>query len=242
MTQQRKAECCGFGGTFAVKQADVSGAMVQDKTDALRATAAQCVISQDCGCLDEHWRRIREAGRRPANPPCRRISVGTAGTHHEPDPGVSPTHRRRHCTTTSCTQLPLLRMTGIQATSGRPSSPTTGSCRSLREQAHGTRQCAGKTARASEQLEARLTANGIQVHWAETLRNRPIRSSAISCRPPAPESVVKGKSMVSEETELNHYLEQLGVEVIRVRSPEFIIQLAQEPPSYRRPGDPQELP
>lgn len=51
MTQQRKAECCGFGGTFAVKQADVSGAMVQDKTDALRATAAQCVISQDCGCL-----------------------------------------------------------------------------------------------------------------------------------------------------------------------------------------------
>ena len=51
LTQARKAECCGFGGTFAVKQADVSGAMVRDKTDALRATAAQCVISQDCGCL-----------------------------------------------------------------------------------------------------------------------------------------------------------------------------------------------
>ena len=50
-TQARKAECCGFGGTFAVKQADVSGAMVRDKTDALRATGAQRVISQDCGCL-----------------------------------------------------------------------------------------------------------------------------------------------------------------------------------------------
>ena len=49
--QDRQAECCGFGGTFAVKQADVSGAMVQDKTDALRATGAQRVISQDCGCL-----------------------------------------------------------------------------------------------------------------------------------------------------------------------------------------------
>ena len=43
--------CCGFGGTFAVKQADVSGAMVKDKTDALRATGAARVISQDCGCL-----------------------------------------------------------------------------------------------------------------------------------------------------------------------------------------------
>jgi len=51
VTQERKAECCGFGGTFALKQADVSGAMVRDKTDALQATGAQRVISQDCGCL-----------------------------------------------------------------------------------------------------------------------------------------------------------------------------------------------
>jgi len=51
LPQARKAECCGFGGTFAVKQADVSGSMVKDKTDALRATGAQRVISQDCGCL-----------------------------------------------------------------------------------------------------------------------------------------------------------------------------------------------
>jgi L-lactate dehydrogenase complex protein LldE len=49
--QARKAECCGFGGTFAVKQADISGAMVADKTEALRDTGAELVISQDCGCL-----------------------------------------------------------------------------------------------------------------------------------------------------------------------------------------------
>lgn len=51
LEQERKSECCGFGGTFAVKQADISGAMVKDKTDALRATGAERVISQDCGCL-----------------------------------------------------------------------------------------------------------------------------------------------------------------------------------------------
>jgi L-lactate dehydrogenase complex protein LldE len=48
---ERAEECCGFGGTFAVKQPEISGAMVKDKTDALRATGAQRVISQDCGCL-----------------------------------------------------------------------------------------------------------------------------------------------------------------------------------------------
>jgi len=49
--QERSAECCGFGGTFAVKQPDISAAMVKDKTDCLRETDADLVVSQDCGCL-----------------------------------------------------------------------------------------------------------------------------------------------------------------------------------------------
>jgi L-lactate dehydrogenase complex protein LldE len=48
---QRPTECCGFGGTFAVKQPDISGAMVEAKTQAICATSAKSVISQDCGCL-----------------------------------------------------------------------------------------------------------------------------------------------------------------------------------------------
>lgn len=51
LEQPRKAECCGFGGTFSIKQPEISGAMVQDKTDALDSTGATRVISQDCGCL-----------------------------------------------------------------------------------------------------------------------------------------------------------------------------------------------
>ena len=49
--QERKAECCGFGGTFAVKQAEISGAMVEDKCRAITATGAETLISQECGCL-----------------------------------------------------------------------------------------------------------------------------------------------------------------------------------------------
>jgi len=66
LTQDREAECCGFGGTFAVKQADIAGAMVKDKTDALRATGAERVISQDCGCLMNIGGAFEHQGDGPA--------------------------------------------------------------------------------------------------------------------------------------------------------------------------------
>lgn len=48
---ERATECCGFGGTFAVKQPELSAAMTGDKADAIAATGAQVLVSQDCGCL-----------------------------------------------------------------------------------------------------------------------------------------------------------------------------------------------
>lgn len=44
-------ECCGFGGTFAVKQPEIAAAMAADKLDAILATRAQVLVSQDLGCL-----------------------------------------------------------------------------------------------------------------------------------------------------------------------------------------------
>ncbi len=43
--------CCGFGGLFAVKQADISGAMGGDKIDRAIATGAQALVACDTGCL-----------------------------------------------------------------------------------------------------------------------------------------------------------------------------------------------
>ncbi len=43
--------CCGFGGAFAVKFPDVSGAMVEAKAARIRETGADCVVSADLGCL-----------------------------------------------------------------------------------------------------------------------------------------------------------------------------------------------
>jgi L-lactate dehydrogenase complex protein LldE len=44
-------ECCGFGGTFAVKNADVSTAMLSDKVRGVLDTHAEVVCSVDSSCL-----------------------------------------------------------------------------------------------------------------------------------------------------------------------------------------------
>jgi L-lactate dehydrogenase complex protein LldE len=44
-------ECCGFGGTFAVKNKDVSSAMLTDKMRAVLDTGAEIVTAGDNSCL-----------------------------------------------------------------------------------------------------------------------------------------------------------------------------------------------
>ena len=44
-------ECCGFGGTFAVKNADTSVAMGSDKARHVRETGAEVVVAGDNSCL-----------------------------------------------------------------------------------------------------------------------------------------------------------------------------------------------
>ena len=47
----RAEECCGFGGTFAVKNADTSVAMGSDKARHVRSTGAEVVVAGDNSCL-----------------------------------------------------------------------------------------------------------------------------------------------------------------------------------------------
>lgn len=44
-------DCCGFGGTFAVKMADISGAMVTEKADHVLETEAEVLTGLDMACL-----------------------------------------------------------------------------------------------------------------------------------------------------------------------------------------------
>lgn len=51
MPLREQEECCGFGGLFAVKNADISSAMLAQKIAAIEASGAERVVSCDLGCL-----------------------------------------------------------------------------------------------------------------------------------------------------------------------------------------------
>ena len=102
----------------------------------------------------------------------------------------------------------------------------------LRARAHAIRQRAlSRLPELLERLEQQLTANGIQVHWAADAAEANAIILDLLERANA-RSVIKGKSMVSEEMALNQALASAGIEVIESDLGEYIIQLAQEPPSH----------
>jgi L-lactate dehydrogenase complex protein LldE len=59
-------ECCGFGGTFAVKFSELSGAMVRTKIEAIQRTGAGTVISADPSCLMQIQGALSRAGSKIA--------------------------------------------------------------------------------------------------------------------------------------------------------------------------------
>ena len=48
---ERYDECCGFGGSFAVRYPGISGAMVQDKAGFIEKAGVDAVVATDAGCL-----------------------------------------------------------------------------------------------------------------------------------------------------------------------------------------------
>jgi L-lactate dehydrogenase complex protein LldF len=82
-----------------------------------------------------------------------------------------------------------------------------------------------------EQLKANVEKNGGHVHFAATANDarRIIMEIATSrgCR-----SVIKSKSMASEEIELAHLMEERGLDVVETDLGEFIVQIGKDKPSH----------
>ncbi|MFT9850516.1 (Fe-S)-binding protein [Aneurinibacillus sp. REN35] len=56
-------DCCGFGGTFAVKMSDISGAMVEEKAQHVVETQAEVLVGMDMGCLMNIGGRLHYEGK-----------------------------------------------------------------------------------------------------------------------------------------------------------------------------------
>ena len=102
----------------------------------------------------------------------------------------------------------------------------------LRAQGEGIRaEALARLPELLEALERACTANGMQVHWAET----PDEANRIVLgilREQGASVLIKGKSMVSEEMGLNAFLEAEGIQAVETDLGELILQLGDERPSH----------
>jgi L-lactate dehydrogenase complex protein LldF len=80
-------------------------------------------------------------------------------------------------------------------------------------------------------VEARLVANGAKVHWASTAESACEAVYSI-LRARGATKLVKAKTMVSEEIELDGYLAKRGIESLETDLGEFIVQLDHDHPSH----------
>ena len=82
-----------------------------------------------------------------------------------------------------------------------------------------------------EEFVRMAESRGAKIHWARDAGE----ANAIICRLAAERKariIVKSKSMTTEETHLNTALEAAGMQVVETDLGEYIIQLADEPPSH----------
>ncbi len=102
----------------------------------------------------------------------------------------------------------------------------------LRQQGHAARERAlNSLPELLETLERKLVARGINVLWAADAEECNRHVLDIAQRHNA-RRIVKGKSMATEETGLNHALEAAGLSVLETDLGEFVAQLAHDTPSH----------
>jgi L-lactate dehydrogenase complex protein LldE len=78
--------CCGFGGTFAVKYSDISGAIVEAKTKNVGEAKAHTLLAGDLGCLMNMAGRLSREGK-PIE--VRHVAEVLAGMTDEPSIGAA---------------------------------------------------------------------------------------------------------------------------------------------------------
>jgi L-lactate dehydrogenase complex protein LldF len=81
------------------------------------------------------------------------------------------------------------------------------------------------------QFEQTAQARGAVIHWAETGEdvNRIVREIA---QANGVKKIIKSKSMLGEESSLNHYLQEAGLDVRETDLGEYILQISGETPSH----------
>ncbi len=81
------------------------------------------------------------------------------------------------------------------------------------------------------EFEKNISKRGVEVIWAEN-QQQALEAIERILKECDAKSIVKSKSMTTEEIELNHFVEQIGIEVVETDLGEFIVQQAGEKPYH----------
>lgn len=81
------------------------------------------------------------------------------------------------------------------------------------------------------QFEKSITKNGAEVYWAENSLDA-VSIALSHIKDAGGKTLVKSKSMITEEIELNDHLENAGIETVETDLGEFIVQVAGEKPYH----------
>ncbi len=210
--------CCGFGGTFSVRQPEVSVAMADDKLGGVGAVGAEALVTADPGCLMHLRGRARKVGELPVVHLATALARAYLPRGHRMSEGLvagagAPKERFRDVARDEARgrRRPGRRSTspprGCAGTVSRrgASSRTSRSCASARTR-FAWRRCVTSTATSAEFTERSRPA-------AATSRSarpprRPARTSSTSAAGDDAKLVAKSKSMATEEIRLNDALER----------------------------------
>lgn len=75
--------CCGFGGLFAIKMGDISGAILQRKLDNIEASGADTVVGGDVSCLMHIAGGLRRRGSQVRVKHLAEVLAGSGGAEEQ---------------------------------------------------------------------------------------------------------------------------------------------------------------
>ena len=224
-------ECCGFGGTFAVTNAEVSTAMLDAKIESIVASGADAVCACDASCLMHIGGGLRRRGSHVRAVHLAEVLCAVTQAERAARPEPFPRAAREALASGQMRANVLHATTTIRAKRAQAVAEVP-DWEELRDAGAEIKDHALLTLeRLLLELEAAVTGRGGVVHWARDAAEANAVVTGI-VRAEGVDEVVKVKSLTTDEIGLNEALEAAGVHALETDLAELIVQLAGERPSH----------
>ncbi len=235
--------CCGFGGLFAAKYGELSNAIVSRKAEDIRSAKADTVLAGDLGCLMNMAGKLQRDGSPVKARHVAEVLAGMADGPGDrraaeglrPMSAVATTPRFKDNAHDALTDARLQgALVHARSFTHRraDAADRLPEFEALRDSARAIKDhTLAHLDLYLEAYERKVRESGGQVHFAQDA-DEALRIIIDLCKSLGARSVTKGKSMISEEIELNEALERAGIEAVETDLGEYIIQLRGETPSH----------